>query len=72
MVRGEADSTRSVARQGSSSVFQITCHKNLNGFHRVSPAMLLQINEILTSSDPRSTFAPGHSRTHLEEDRVSS
>lgn len=24
----------SVARQGSSSAFQITVHKNLNGFHR--------------------------------------
>ncbi|OWZ32955.1 sphingolipid C9-methyltransferase [Cryptococcus neoformans var. grubii Br795] len=23
------------SRQGSASVFQITCHKNLNGFHRV-------------------------------------
>ena len=27
--------TISVARQGSSSAFQITVHKNLNGFHRV-------------------------------------
>lgn len=26
---------RSVARQGSSSVFQITLHKNLNAYHRV-------------------------------------
>jgi hypothetical protein len=25
----------SVARQGSSSVFQIVAHKNLNGYHRV-------------------------------------
>jgi hypothetical protein len=25
----------SISRQGSASVFQITCHKNLNGFHRV-------------------------------------
>jgi hypothetical protein len=26
----------SASRQGSASVFQITAHKNLNGFHRVS------------------------------------
>ncbi|KAG6835876.1 Sphingolipid C9-methyltransferase 2, partial [Tephrocybe sp. NHM501043] len=24
-----------VSRQGGASVFQITCHKNLNAFHRV-------------------------------------
>lgn len=25
----------SISRQGSATVFQITCHKNLNGFHRI-------------------------------------
>lgn len=32
---GEADKINNLVRQGSASVFQITCHKNLNGFHRV-------------------------------------
>ena len=31
---GRAD-WRSTSRQGSASVFQITAHKNLNGFHRI-------------------------------------
>ena len=34
----------SISRQGSASVFQITCHKNLNGFHRVCRACRCHLN----------------------------